>query len=65
MSNDKKRISMNKVKTFLFSFALCGLSVTSTFAQNGSDSPLTAEKQKRIINSFADTLAKYYFFKTL
>jgi len=54
---------MNKVKTFLFSFALCGLSVTSAFAQNGSDLPLTAEKQKKIINSFADTLAKYYFFQ--
>ena len=54
---------MNKVKTFLFLFALCGLSVTSTFAQNGSDLPLTPEKQKQIINSFAETLAKNYFFQ--
>ena len=56
---------MNKVKTFLFSFALCGLSVTSVFAQTNNEGniPLTAEKQKKIINSFADNLAKYYFFQ--
>jgi hypothetical protein len=63
MSPNKKRISMNNVKTFLFSLALCGLSVASAFAQNESDVPLTAEKQKKIINNFADTLAKYYFFQ--
>ena len=54
---------MYSVKIVLFSLTLCNMSVTGTFAQNESDVSLTAEKQKKVINSFADTLAKYYFFQ--
>jgi len=62
MNNDKKsRTSI--VKVFLFSLALCALSVTNVFAQNEGGMPLTAEKQKQIINNFSDSLTKYYFFQ--
>jgi hypothetical protein len=53
---------MNNVKTFLFLLAICGLSITSVFAQT-NNVRLTSEKQKEIISSFSDTLSKYYIFQ--
>ena len=64
MNTDKKRkFIMNNVKIVLFLLTLCSMTVTNVSAQNESDISLTAEKQKKVICSFADTLAKYYFFQ--
>jgi hypothetical protein len=65
MSNNKKKFSTSNVKTFLFLLVFCGLSTSSIFAQtNGeNDISLTSEKQKEIIRSFSDSLARYYFFQ--